>query len=182
MKDNKKYKLELSAHGYNLYVPVNASDYHISRHVEAMKHNIYASAGVTRERLSEILAAILERCNKDNQATQWRTEIGNLVSYLQACMKSPVDELCAIRLGACLVFIEKEGKDGYCENPDQPELFYQKEKERLAQQHSELYSFFLTWGLVNSPEYRELSEVLNDTDYFRKRREMLEALLPSATK
>lgn len=179
LKDNPKYKLEMSAHGYDIYVPANAADYHITRHIEAMKHNIYASCGITKESLSGIISAVLERCNNDGNSKQWRTEIGNLMAYLQACLSNPVDEHCAIRLGACLCFIENEE---ISENPDMPELFYQKAKEDLAFKHPEFYAFFLTLGLSSSPEYKELLEVLTDTGYFRKRKEMLSHFLPSENK
>jgi len=185
LKDNPKYVKQFEAHGYSIYVPANASDYHITRHVEAMKHNIYASCGITKESLTGIVDAVLERCNNDGNSKQWRTEIGNLMAYLKACTKTPVDEHCAIRLGACLSFIETfedEAIQVWSENPDMPELFYQKEKEKLAFKYPEFYAFFLTLGISSSPEYSELSAVLTDTGYFRKRQELLSLFLPTQNK
>lgn len=177
--DATKFKLELEERGYKLYVPINTTDYHESRHIEANKYNLYAAAGLTNEALHGAMDNIIEICNAPNFKTG-RTDIAAIANAIKYCTRYPVDEKCAIRVGCVLTFIEYTAEDGQLvvEDPEKPNYFFQQKKERLAEDFPEFFSFFLQLGVVNSPNYVMWLEALNDSEYLSKRREEMKRFLP----
>lgn len=178
-----KYELKLEYDGYRFYIPVKATDYHTHRYVEALNQQIYSNAGATPEVLIEVMNIIISKCNDEKDIKTLRTDIAALANSIVYRTKYPVDQTCALRMGAILTFMEydHEGKL-ISEDPDKPDWFWINKKVQLALNNPELYTFFLTWGVANTPKYRELLDTLNDRDYFSKRMEAIMTLLPQSIK
>jgi len=185
-KNNPEYELKHECDGgkTRFYVPVNvATGYHTCRYVEALNQQIYAGAGATKETLQSVMDDIILRCNKQFDKDTFRTDIASLANSILYRLKYPVDQHCAIRMGAILTFIEYDVIEDevvrtYSEDPNKCEVSWLHRKERLAMNDSDAYAFFLQWGIVNTPSYKEASDTLNDSDYFLKREETIAAMQP----
>ncbi len=178
--NNPAYTLAAEQGIYKIYVPVNPADgYHTSRYVEALNQQIYSQAGANKELLESVMDDMIARCNKATNTDTLRTDIAALANSIKYRLKYPVDQHCAIRMGAILSFLEYE-KDGevFSEPADKCELFWINKKTELALDQPELYTFFLTWGLTNSANYNEALATLTDSEYFIKRTEAIRSLLP----
>lgn len=171
--NNPAYKLELTHGKYRIYTPVNIMEgYSKQREVEANHQLIFSNSGATSDVLRTVMTEILTRCN-DEKNKSIRTEIGALAQSILYRLEYPVDQNCALRMGAILSFME----DGDISEPeDKAELFWVNKKVELALEHRELYDFFLSWGIVNTPKYSEVSDILNDSSYFVKRMEAILSL------
>lgn len=183
-KDNPLYKVvfESKVHGCKFYAPSADSDYHLSRYVAAGAQNIYSGAGTTKDALKAITDKMLELCNDEKNLKQLRTDLTVLAQNIQYRLKYPIDEDCAIRMGAIYVFMEDE-------EPDEVHDLFTRRKIMMAKgdlankipADPELYAFFLNTGIANTPAWRESETDLSDTAYFRTREEALSALVPERT-
>src|SRR5690606_1498497 len=155
--DATKYQVvfESKVHGVKFYTPANDTDYHLSRYVAAGAQNIYSSAGATREVLEAIADNMLQIVNADgNRTPSIKTDIGVLANNIKYRLKYPVDEDCAIRMGAIYCFMDGE-------NPDEMHDLYTRKKMDYAKGSAdgkipadpELYSFFLTLGVQSTPAW-----------------------------
>lgn len=178
-KDNPKYTHKGNYGGIDVYICENAADWHISRYIEAMNWQSFAACGVTKDHLTAITDEILRICNDEKQVKNVRTDIGSLVNVLKYKMRFPVEEKCGVYLGAILSFIEYEDNGNVISEPDErvDNMFIRKKIE-LADKYPEAYAFFLTWGSVNIPEYKEHLALLTDTEYLTSREEQIKMLLP----
>ena len=165
---NPAYKVAFSHDGINLYIPVEVTSYHKSREVAAMAQQIYSESGATPQVIKSIAEEALRICNTA-QEKQVRTDVGTLMNNLLYRLKYPVDEDCAIRMGAILCFMEDE-------DPNKTEDFWTQKKIELAHKSPEAYAFFLTMGINNTPAYNNRLDISIDTDYFNNRREILRGL------
>lgn len=169
------------------YVPVNpATGYHTSRYVEVLNQQIYANAGSTKETLQAVMEDIILRCNKQLEKETFRTDIASLANSILYRLKYPVDQHCAIRMGAILCFMEHdiivdEKLTTYSEDPDKCEIQWLQRKERLALTDPEAYAFFLQMGVANTPQYKEAYDTLNGSDYFLTRDRTIAELMPQKT-
>ena len=153
-------------------MPVDiANGYHIERWVAVSSQHRYSESGATKKVLEEIMDEMIRICEDDKIKTV-RTNIAVLANNIKTRLKYPIDEDCAIRTGALLTFIENE-------DPNKVDEFFTNKKIQLAHSNPEAYTFFLTTGLEFTKSYREQSDILIDTDYFRNRRTMLAGLLPA---
>lgn len=177
--DTTQYKLELDYNGIRIYTLLDAKKYHTSRIVQYHSQNIYASAGADKTFIQALANKLIELANSDKPVNTFRTDIGLLANNLLYRTKYPVDELCAIRIGAILSFMEQANES---ENPDKCEHYWIEKKVQLALQHPDLYTFFLTWGIVNQPEYNEAIGTSQSWDYLRTRREALATMIPESMK
>lgn len=178
--NNPSYQLATTEGIYNIYIPVNPADgYHTSRYVEALNQRTYSEAGATKDVLAGVMDDMIGRCNKTIDTETLRTDIAALANSIKYRLKYPVDQHCAIRMGAILSMLEYE-KDGalISEPADKCEIFWIQKKVDLAMDYPALYTFFLTWGLTNSANYNEALDTLNDSEYFSKRTEAIKSLLP----
>lgn len=175
--DNPAYQLQLTTGNYRVYTPVNIMEgYSTQRYVEAINQQIYANSGTNKEVLEDVMNEIIKRCNDDRNKSI-RTEIGALAQSILYRIEYPVDQHCAVRMGAILSFVEHdiEGKT-IAEPADKIETVWLKKKEELAFSNDEAYTFFLTWGIVNTPTYKEVFDFTNALEYFRIRTEALRSL------
>lgn len=180
--NNPKYKevFHSLVHNIKFYIPEDvANGYHMSRYVAAGEQNIYAAGGATKQLLSAMMDKMLELCNDEKNLKTLRTDIATLANNIKYRLKYPVDEDCALRMGAIYCFAEGE-------NPEHTEDFWTSRKVALAKGDAtqkvaadpELYSFFLSLGIASTPAWKELSDTLIDTNYFNQRTDTLNALMP----
>lgn len=183
LKDNIEYTLLLTHAGYNFFIPAQTTEYHTSRLVEASNQQIYANAGGNAEVFEAIANDIIFRANKQLNVDTFRTDAALLAQQIKYRKKYPVDQHCAIRMGAILSFIEEDKETPvFSEDPNKMNLLFQQRKEELAFLHPELYTFFLTWGVENIPTYKEHFTTLTDMDYFSKRMATIRGLTPTPLK
>lgn len=181
--DNPSYQLMATQQAgditYRIYIPAQATEYHMSRHIEATKQSIYAGAGTNEDVIQAHMDAIIERCNMAVDSKTFKTDIAAIATALKYRTQYPVDQHCAIRMGCILSFMEYE-KDGalISEAPDKTEFLWLKKKEDLAMTHPDLYSFFLTWGATNVQRWSPHLDTLKDQEYLRTRQTTLAAMLP----
>lgn len=181
-KDNPKYTevFHSKIHDIKLYMPQDvANGYHMSRYVAAGAQNIYAAGGATRELLSNMMDKMLELCNDEKSVKTLRTDIATLANNIKYRLKYPVDEDCALRMGAIYTFAEGE-------DAEQTEDYWTNRKVTWAKGDAsqniapdpELYSFFLSIGTASTPAWKELSGTLTDSSYFKTRNNNLNGLMP----
>lgn len=185
LKDNPSFKevFHSKVHDLKFYMPEDpANGYHMSRYVAAGAQNIYAAAGTTKELLEAMMDKMLELCNDEKSLKTLRTDVATLANNIKYRLRYPVDEDCAIRMGAIYTFIEGE-------NPDLTEDHWTRRKMTLAKGDAlqniapdpELYAFFLSIGLPYTPAWSGLSDTLNNSNYFSQRTEALNALMPQSS-
>lgn len=179
-----KYEEVFNAHGYTFYVPVNTMEgYHIRRYVELLNQESYNKIGGNKEVFDTLAKEGIERCNNMKNPQTFRTDQAALWNQIQARMKHPVDQHCAIRMGAIACFMEYTTEDGklVSEDPESYDVFFTQKKEQLALDYPEFYTFFLTLGIRNSPTYMEHFDTLIDPEYFIKREQVIRSLKPLQT-
>lgn len=180
--ENPKYKevFHSTVHNIRFYMPADiANGYHMSRYVAAGAQNIYASGGATKDLLNRMMDKMLELCNDEKSVKTLRTDIATLANNIKYRLRYPVDEDCALRMGAIYCFVDGE-------NPDVTEDYWTNRKITLAKGDAgqdikpdpELYAFFLSIGVAYTPAWSEQSAILTDSNYFSQRREVLNALMP----
>lgn len=181
--DNPKYRevFHSQVHDIKLYMPEDAANgYHMSRYVAAGAQNIYAAGGATKELLGNMMDKMLELCNDEKNLKTLRTDVATLANNIKYRLRYPVDEDCALRMGAIYTFAEGE-------DPEHTEDYWTAKKVAWAKgdatQHiqpdPELYSFFLSIGITSTPAWKEQSDILSDSNYFKTRTDNLNALQPT---
>lgn len=181
-KDNPKYTQVFTSkvHNASFYMPQDvANGYHMSRYVAAGAQNIYAAGGATKDLLNTMMDKMLELCNDEKNVKNLRTDVATLANNIKYRLKYPVDEDCALRMGAIYTFTDGE-------DAEQTEDFWTNKKLAWAKGDAtqniapdpELYSFFLSIGTASTPAWKEQLDILTDTNYFKTRKENLNALQP----
>lgn len=154
-----------------VYTLKDVNKYHLSRFIEAQNQSILASCGMTKDKLKAIAEEIVRMCN-DSEAKKVRTDVGSLANLILYSIKYPVEQECALKVGCVLSFIEGE-------DPDKINSTYEQEKLKLARENPEAYTFFLSKGIANIPEYYEILSTSGGMD-FSKRQETIMAMLPDS--
>lgn len=177
LKENKAYKeiYHSKIHNVRFYAPANDGDYHMSRYVAAGAQNIYSASGATKELLSRYLDKILDMCNNEKNKDTLRTDIGTLCNNLKYRIAYPVDEDCALRMGAIYAIMEDENPDMV--NPKDTEkkvLLAKGSFDKNIPSDPELYAFFLTIGLQSTPSWNEYAPATSIEQYFNDRNKALE--------
>lgn len=155
-----------------IYTCTDPNGYHMTRYVEAQNQQIFASCGFTKEKLQAVTDEIIKICN-DGTKQAVRTDVAALANMLQYCMQYPLEENCALKMGCVLSFIDGE-------DPNKVHPAKEAEKLALALNNPEAYTFFLSWGLSNIPEYRKILDISTSSDYLVKRKETMRSLLPDS--
>lgn len=172
--ENPDYKIAFTTdNGINLYMPNDlVNGYHISRKIASEAQNIYSSGGATKEVLEGIMNKILDEVNNEKSRNdRIRSNISILANNILYRLKYPLDENCAIRMGAIFTFLDGE-------DPDKVDPFWTEKKVKLAHNDPDAYAFFLTIGTALTPSYKESQQYLSDPDYFKTRTGMLKSLIP----
>lgn len=172
---------ESKIHGIKLYIPVDiASGYHLSRNIAAQAQDIFSQSGATKELTGLFYAQIKQICLESLNSKNFNgfMQINTLMDNLLYRHVYPVDEDCLLRMGAIYTFLEDE-------DPNLMHDFYTQRKIKLAKGElpampadPDMYAFFLSWGRQLTPSYQDISMDTDDTEYFPKRTEMLQTLLP----
>lgn len=167
-------------HDLRFYMPEDmANGYHLSRYVAAGAQNIYAAGGSTKDLLDTMMGKMLELCNDEKNVKTLRTDIATLANNIKYRLRYPVDEDCALRMGAIYTFVDGE-------EPNTTEDYWTRRKVTLAKGDAtqniapdpDLYAFFLSIGIPSTPAWSGLLDGLTSTGYFSKREETLNALMP----
>lgn len=171
LKDNPSYKVVFRSevHGIDFYAPVETAEYHMSRYVAAGAQNIFSASGATKDFLEKVIDKMLDICNNERSKDTIRTDIGTLCNNMKARMKYPVDEDCAIRMGAIYSIMEGE-------NPDEVKATYTERKVKLAHEDPDLYAFFLGIGISSTPSWKDYGINSLTMEYFQNRKDMLRLL------
>lgn len=180
--NNPKYRevFHSTIHNVRLYMPQDAANgYHMSRYVAAGAQNIYAAGGATKDLLAAMMDKMLELCNDEKSVKSLRTDIATLANNIKYRLRYPVDEDCALRMGAIYAFAEGE-------DPDATEDYWTARKVAWAKgdvaqnipPDPELYAFFLSIGITSTPAWKGQSDILIDSSYFKTRMDNLNALQP----
>lgn len=179
---NPKYKevFHSKVHDIRFYMPEDiAGGYHLSRYVAAGAQNIFSASGATKDLLQTMMDKMLELCNDEKNVKNLRTDIATLANNIKYRLKYPVDEDCALRMGAIYCFAEGE-------DPDTTEDYWTRRKIAYAKGDTaqnigpdpELYAFFLSIGIPFTPAWSGLSATSTDSNYFSQRTETLNGLMP----
>lgn len=169
---------ESDVHKVRFFLPAETGSYHTCRLLGARAQDTFSNAGSTREFLEAMADYVLGICN-DGTKQQIRTDVGTMMQNLKYRLQYPVDDLCAIRVGAILSFMGDE-------DPNQLIDVITRRKIDMAvgnphkgiEPDPALYAFFLSLGLSSSQSYRELSADIDVTEYLSRRTEMLNSLTP----
>lgn len=173
--DNPEYKevYHSEVHGVKFYAPANG-EYNMSRYAAAGAQNIFSAAGMTKDLITSFLNKMLDICNEEKNNKRLKTDIAILCNNLLYRTKYPVDEDCAIRMGAIYTFIDGE-------NPDKTDPVFTAKKLEIVKSDpydAGLYAFFLTLGAQLTPAWNEPEPVIIDWEYLMKRADQLKALMP----
>lgn len=181
--DNPGYRevFHSKIHDVKLYMPEDAANgYHMSRYVAAGAQNIYAAGGATKELLGAMMDKMVELCNDEKNLKTLRTDIATLANNIKYRLRYPVDEDCALRMGAIYTFVDGE-------DPETTEDYRIAQKVAWAKGDAahniapdpDLYAFFLSIGITSTPAWKEQSDILSDSNYFKTRADNLNALQPT---
>lgn len=170
-KDNPSYKEACKSDKHIFYTPINiAEGYHVSRFIAGNAQNMYSASGITKELHTTMLNKILDIVNDDKSNTgRVKSDVATIANNLLYRTRYPVDEECLIRMGAIYCFIEGE-------DPDTVDDLWTQKKMKVAKEDRKVYDFFIETGWINTPAYKDLLPVLNDSEYFQKRQAALESL------
>lgn len=169
LKDNPNFKLVFSSkvHNKDFYM---AEKYHLSRYIAAGSQNIYSACGITKDLLDVITNKQIEICNGNNTATA-KTDLALLANNIRVRLKYPIDEDCAIRMGA--IYAIMDGED-----PDTCEATIVKEKMDMCATDRDMYTFFLNMGYQSTPEWNGLlPDIEAMQDYLKTRNQLLQATI-----
>lgn len=169
LKDKSDFIVAFEFNGIVFYEPNEITGYHKSRELAMQAQDQYSRCGISKEVLKSFADKLLEFANKQLNTDTLRTDIGLIANNLLARMKSPIDELCAIRMGAISCFLEDE-------DPNTVTEVCTMHKMRLADKHPDIYAFFLNRGIGFTPEYNNQWRTFQAQDYFQQRKLMLDGL------
>lgn len=173
-KDNPDYKQVFlsQVHGVPFYMPsdsATANGYHLSRYVAAGEQNIYSASGATKDYLDAITQQMLDIVNKQT-ADRVKSDIAVLVNNIRYRLKHPVDNECALRMGAIYTFMDGE-------DPNECKGLWIDKKVKMALEDADLYTFFLHMGVTFTPAWSEQLTLLETmTEYLSKREADLRTL------
>lgn len=177
-KNNPTYQLQGEFNGLSVYTLAKETDYHLLRYIEALNWQTYANCGMTKEKMTAFIDELLRMCNEEKPRTII-TDVSAIAQAMKHSMNYPFDEHCAVNIGAILSFVEwKDGKNTVSEDPNKVEPFFTRKKVELAMNNPDAYTFFLGWGVANTPEYKAHLDISTASTYFSERTEVLRTLLP----
>lgn len=169
--NNPEYVLqyEHKPTGTKFYCPSQVTSYHKSRELAMQAQERFSRCGIDKDTLESFAKQLLEASNKVLAKDTFRSDVAVIANNLIARMKEPVDELCAVRMGAIACFIDGE-------DPNKVIYAWTEKKMQLALTHPDIYDFFLHMGIAFTPEYAQVLRTLEAEEYFLKRQEMLKGL------
>lgn len=181
-KENPEYRLLFSHGKYNVYFlkDDNIQNLHMSRKVEASIQNEYSNSGATATYIQELAKRALTMLENDPKNDLLRQNQISLWNQLLYRTQYPVDSLCGIRMGAILSFLEYEVDGKVMSEPVDAQLAWINKKVEFALENPDAYTFFLNWGIGNTPSYSKHLGTLKQEDYFSQRKQMEQSFYPLA--
>lgn len=181
LSQNPKYQLSKEKDGVRIYILKNIAETHATRYVEIINQQIYSDSGADKDVLDKTMDAIINICNEEKNSKTIKTDIAALANSIKYRLRYPVDQHCAMRMGCLCSYYEEDiidpdgNKTTISETTDSFDGYWLQKKQFLALNDPEWYAFFLTWGIANTPTYKEHLDTLTDMDYFLKRAEMIKS-------
>lgn len=189
LSQNTNYQLVYTSkvHGVKFYMPNDiVNGYHISRYQAGTIQGLYASSGATKELTAAIYQQIKKICDeahvkKDNRAFM---DINTLMDNLLYRHQYPIDGECLLRMGCIYLLLEDEDPEDYQQFLTQKKEDYCKGRGIVGHKDylkpdPDMYSFFLTRGLMFTDGYREqLTGITDVQEYLQKRETALNGLIP----
>jgi hypothetical protein len=168
--DTTKYQLHYTSEKHGaFYVAIDPNNYHLSRYVAAGVQNIYSASGSTSEYLDAITSQMLDIINTGSKE-RIISDVSVLTNNIRYRLKYPVDQDCAIRMGAIYVMHEDE-------NPDEVNPQVTSKKVQWAKEDAGLYDVLFTVGVTHTPSWIEPLKDLGEMQtYLSRRNEALTAL------
>lgn len=167
--DNPNYTLAFEHGQHKFYTPSEVSQYHKSRELAMQNTERYAISGISKEVLAAFANKMVELCNNQLSVPTLRTDMSVIANNLLARMRSPVDDMCSIRMGALAVFMDGE-------DPDRVMHAWTERKMSLAKENPEILDFFLSLGIALIPEYETHLRTSTVGEYLESRKLMLDTL------
>jgi hypothetical protein len=157
--------------GHKFYIPNDTTAYHKSRELAMNGQDMFSRSGITPELLEQFAQLLLDEANAQNAKDKLRSNVAVIATNILLRLKDPIDEHCAIRMGAIALVHHDE-------DPDRCDRAWIKKKMDIAAQHPDIYSFFLHTGIAFTPEYSNLLRGLEAEDYLESRAQKLKNCQP----
>jgi len=160
--------------GTIFYSPTEIYGYHKSREMAMQEQDTYSRCGISKEVLQSFTDTLLSHANKQLNSDTLRTDIGVIANNIKYRMTTIVDQQCAIRMGALACMVEGEPHDRVVDA-------WTQKKVRMANEHPDIYDFFLHLGIAFTPEYAAALRGLTAREYFQQRDQILSGLTAIST-
>ncbi len=170
-KQHPDYEVAFTCGEHVFYKPIDITSYHKSRELAMAAQDQFSRSGIDPDTLQAFAQQLLDEANNTAQKDRLRSNVSVIATNLLLRLRNPVDELCAIRMGA-IAMIHAD------EYPDVCNYAWLKRKMDLAQQHPDVYAFFLQMGLAFTPEYGNLLRGLTAEEYLTNREQQLKLAVP----
>lgn len=157
--------------GDAFYMPTETTAYHKSRELAMNGQDIFSRCGIDPETLKAYAQQLLDVSNGTKSKDTLRSDCGVIATNILLRLQNPVDELCAIRMGAIALIHEDE-------DPNTCTAAWIKRKTDMALANPDMFTFFLHTGIAFTPEYNNLLRGLEAEEYLTKRAETLKLLVP----
>lgn len=158
--------------GKKYYMPVQITEYHKSRELAMAAQERFAQCGISKEFLQIMAEKMIDAVNNVDNKSTLRTDVAVIANNILARLKEPVDEHCAVRMGAIAAIWEDE-------DPNKVDYPIIERKMQMAKENPDLYAFFLNTGVAFLPEYVQVLRTLTAEEYFLSRKIMLNGLTPT---
>jgi len=172
LQHNRDYELALEYAGHRFYVPSETIGYSKWRELAMTGQDMFSRAGIDPDTLRAFAQQLLEKCNETKGPATLRSDVAVIATNILIRLKNPVDELCAVRMGAIALIHEDE-------DPMKVSQAWIKKKMDLAQEHPPIFDFFLQTGVALTPEYSSLLRGLTAEDYLTNRAQLLQQTTPT---
>lgn len=166
LHDNADYKLVLSHAGHDFFMPTDTTTYSKWRELAMSGQDAFSRAGISEDVLKQFAQQLLDKCNKQPNDTTLRSDTAVIATNILLRLREPVDELCAVRMGA-IACIHAD------EDPVQCTRSWIAKKMELAKEHPAIFDFFLHMGIGFTPLYGSLLRGLTAEEYLTNRNEQL---------
>lgn len=165
------YELVQTFGEHSFYKPKETTNYHKSRELAMSGQDQFSRSGISPDVLQAFAQELLDHSNKPATKDTFRSTVAVIATNILLRLRNPVDELCAIRMGA-IAMIHAD------EDPDKCTQGWIKRKMELAHENPNIFDFFLQMGIAFTPEYGSLLRTITAEDYLTNRNQQLQLVQP----
>lgn len=171
LQHNTEYQLALEHAGHRFYVPIETIGYSKWRELAMTGQDMFSRSGIDPDTLQAFAKQLLDKCNDGKGHATLRSDVAVIATNILVRLRNPIDELCAIRMGAIALIHEDE-------DPIKVSQAWIRKKMDIAQEHPTIFDFFLQTGVALTPEYSSLLRGLTAEDYLMNRAQLLQQTTP----